>query len=63
MTKAKDAAAPAATAYQVREPLRLDGVDYQPGDTIELSERQVDVLRDLKVLDLPLPPIDPNLAS
>ena len=44
MAKAKNAAAQSAATYTVREPLRHDGIDYQPGDSIELPEGQAAIL-------------------
>ena len=63
MTKAKNAAAQSAATYTVREPLRHDGIDYQPGDPIELREGQAAILIEQMVLESPLPAIDPDLPT
>ena len=63
MTKAKNVAEQSAATYQVREPLRFDGIDYQPGDSIELPEGQAAILIAQHVLEDPLPAIDPKLPA
>ncbi len=63
MAKAKNAAAQSAATYTVREPLRHDGIDYQPGDSIELREVQAATLIAQMVLESPLPAIDPDLPT
>lgn len=42
--------APAAVSFTVAEPLQHNGVDYEVGDIVMLSEKEARILLDLEVV-------------